>query len=759
MNTESPHIPTSTPFAELKKDSVAIASELNRCLKKHNLTTVTAGNMIGVSRGAVSHWTAGDRNIGKKSIPAVKGFLGRYNWFGTAPHIDIAPYSVIISTGGPIDPYPYIPQELKDITRWLVWKSVNDPKTRKTKKIPVNAAGYPVSGKDPSNWMTYEQAIALSKNIGFQFSDKDFICGIDLDHCVDLHTGEIAEWASDIVFSFGTYSETSPSGTGLHIICKAEIDHTGVNQGNLEMYSKDRFFTFTGSKFDGDSIEDCTEEYKKLLAEHQEKKKPEEAQEITPVDMDKSEWTREDKNLFAKIAASNQGQAFQQLFAGKTTSYRSPSHADFALCSILVSWTEEDSKQIDRIFRASGLYRDKWDSKRGNSTYGAITIGKAIAYCKRDYQEPATSLQNNSKNSKPTINPAELLGGYEVSNEYVNGLGKERFIYDNLLIQQHVVTIISMSGSGKTTFFYFAVAPALAKKGLTVWYIDADSPASDHKKMKEAANKNGFKFLNPDANRGTSAEKLIAALKKIADAHQDMTDNVLIFDTLKKFADLMSKGSMKEFYKLARKLANLGATLVLLGHANKYRDKDGNLVFEGVGDVRSDSDELIQLESSKNSSGGIDVTTVVDSDKGAKVRGIFKPFSFNISTSREITFYDKPKNVVDRTISATPKATDSEIINATIEYLKTATEPVKQKQLADHVASMTGTGIRRIKQLIVQNADHKESPQGGDSPFVYTVGLKNAHLYELPKKDPVQTSIFSCAKKCGGSFGTTSITE
>lgn len=749
MNTESPQIQTNIPLAEFKNDSATIAYELDSCLKRYNLTTVAAGEMIGVSRGAISHWTVGDRPIGKKSIPAVKGFLGRYNWFGMAPHIGIAPYSVIMPTIVSIDPYLNIPQELKDIPRWLIWKSVQDPKTGKIKKIPVNAAGYLVSGKDPKNWMTYKQAIAISKNIGFQFSDKDLICGIDLDHCVDLHTGEIAEWASDIVFSFGTYSETSPSGTGLHIICKADVDHTGINQGNIEMYSKDRFFTFTGNKFDGDSIEDCTEEYKALLAEHQKQEKPELQQDTIPVDTDKKEWNREDKSIYAKITASKQAALFQKLFDGDLSGHNSNSEADIALCNILAFWTRKDSKQMDRIFRASGLYREKWDSKRGNSTYGAITIEKAIADYKEVYQEPVNTPAACSK-GKVTINATELLGGYEVSNEYVNSLGQERFIYENLLIQQHVVTIISMSGSGKTTFFYFVVAPALAKKGLTVWYIDADSPASDHKKMKEVANKHGFRFLNPDTNRGTSSESLIADLKKIADAHQDMTDNVFFLDTVKKFADLMSKGSMKEFYKLARKLANLGATIVLLGHANKYRDKDGNLVFEGVGDVRSDSDELIQLESKKNSSGGIDVTTVVDSDKGAKVRGVFKPFSFNISASREITFYDKPKNVVDRNISATPKATDNEILDAIFEYLKTATEPVKQKQLADHVASMTGAGIRRVKQLIVQNAGLKESPQGGDSQFVYTVGLKNAHLYELLKKDPVQASIFSCTEKCGG---------
>lgn len=34
---------------------------------------------------------------------------------------------------------------------------------------------------------------------------------------------------------------------------------------------------------------------------------------------------------------------------------------------------------MDRLFRKSGLMRDKWDAYRGTDTYGALTISKAIS--------------------------------------------------------------------------------------------------------------------------------------------------------------------------------------------------------------------------------------------------------------------------------------------------------------------------------------------------------------------------------------------
>ncbi len=193
------------------------------------------------------------------------------------------------------------------------------------------------------------------------------------------------------------------------------------------------------------------------------------------------------------------------------------------------------------------------------------------------------------------------------------------------------------------------------------------------------------------------------------------------------------KGSVKNFYQLARKLANLGATVVLLGHANKYRDKEGNLVFEGTGDVRSDTDELIYFERKTNQNGGIDVTTVVDPDRGAKVRGLFNPISFHVSESREITHYKNVLPVIDRTITATPKATDEEIVDAAKKYLFDRNEPVVQRQLVQHTADMAGTGMERTRRVLVQNSEPRDGLSLAGLPFLYSVGDKNAHFFELPE--------------------------
>jgi primase-polymerase (primpol)-like protein len=60
-----------------------------------------------------------------------------------------------------------------------------------------------------------------------------------------------------------------------------------------------------------------------------------------------------------------------------------------ALCSLLAFWTGGDTHQIDRLFRDSGLYREKWDEVHfsDGATYGERTIERAIAGTQEFYGE------------------------------------------------------------------------------------------------------------------------------------------------------------------------------------------------------------------------------------------------------------------------------------------------------------------------------------------------------------------------------------
>lgn len=152
-----------------------------------------------------------------------------------------------------------IPEELSTRKIWLLWAELKrgDDST----KIPIapwitGTYHTPINAHDQNNWTTYEEAEQYQRDanvqsVGLAFEICDGIVGIDLDDCIDAD-GKISDFASDLVKKTDTYVEISPSGTGLHILGlgrkRKALIHTGTSQ-KIEIYSENRFFTFTGKGF------------------------------------------------------------------------------------------------------------------------------------------------------------------------------------------------------------------------------------------------------------------------------------------------------------------------------------------------------------------------------------------------------------------------------------------------------------------------------------------------------------------------------
>ena len=101
-----------------------------------------------------------------------------------------------------------------------------------------------------------------------------------------------------------------------------------------------------------------------------------------------------------------------------------------ALCQHLAFWTGRNAERIDRLYRQSALYRDKWDAKRADSTYGRNTILKCIALCERVYtgrQAPANPDNPAAPAPAPQATPvttgpsARLLTCEQQQNEHFRG--------------------------------------------------------------------------------------------------------------------------------------------------------------------------------------------------------------------------------------------------------------------------------------------------------------------------------------------------
>jgi hypothetical protein len=320
-------------------------------------------------------------------------------------------------------PFAFLPLELTACPHWVDWKREPGQDGKLTKVLYVPAAnGRPRRAKssDPTTWGSFENAqAALAKHrfdgVAFVPSDLNEFTVIDLDNCRDPDTGAIEDWAMAIILGFNSYWEISPSGRGVHIWVRGKVlggpRRTNIKDlpgRKIEVFPRLQFVTVTGNR--GETSPETIEARQTELQSFHIKWFPPQickssnSASTRPV----GAINADDEAVIAKIRQSKQGLKFDRLFAGDTSDYGGDhSSADFALCNILSFWCDGKASWIDSIFRQSGLIRAKWDSRRGNSTYGAQTIERVLSDATEFYEWPKNGRANGHVN--------------ESQNGYVNG--------------------------------------------------------------------------------------------------------------------------------------------------------------------------------------------------------------------------------------------------------------------------------------------------------------------------------------------------
>jgi putative DNA primase/helicase len=150
-----------------------------------------------------------------------------------------------------------IPQEPKLWPQWVLYKLGPIKANGKRDKSPKNPrTGDDAKVNDPTTWGSLDEVVSAYLRGGFDgpgfvFTELDPFIGIDLDGCRDPQTGHLAPWALDIVQRLDSYTEASPSGTGVHILTKGKLPAGGGKEGQVEMYEAGRFFTMTGEHIAG----------------------------------------------------------------------------------------------------------------------------------------------------------------------------------------------------------------------------------------------------------------------------------------------------------------------------------------------------------------------------------------------------------------------------------------------------------------------------------------------------------------------------
>lgn len=287
--------------------------------------------------------------------------------------------------------------------RWVNYALLNR-KGRMTKMPFSPITRRQASSTKVSDWGTYEEALAVNpKNVGIVFTPERNLLGIDIDHC--LIDGKLEhdekEKIADLLIASATYTEISPSGTGLHLYfaLTGPLVLEANRHANFECYTNGRYFTVTGK------------EYSKKLEVRT--ITPAEALELlaiigypwgkaaVPIDQPDihsiseniqrsqanealAKNVRDQETIVKKMLRSKGGDKIKALMDGDTSPYKNDgSAADMALLSHLAFWTQKNASQMEEIWMQSEL--GKREKTQTRKDYRDRSINAAIKNCKEVY--------------------------------------------------------------------------------------------------------------------------------------------------------------------------------------------------------------------------------------------------------------------------------------------------------------------------------------------------------------------------------------
>ncbi len=291
-----------------------------------------------------------------------------------------------------------IPQPLRERDQWMV---TIDSKPKRPRR----------------GWQHVEQLLNFTEacevirqsggKIAYVLQPDDPFVIFDLDDVVPEGEVSPSDEAMGVVERLDSYTETSQSGQGLHVVCRGsrlpDRKEAGPfdEAGKMEVFDANQYVVLTGDRVgsytsigDIQTTGDATADpVYQLQREYLDKRN----QPVSRDNVSESEKTKTRSSSFTDLspedvkrtiseyatAGSREARRAQRKWKSSSNSdcgFESPSEADLSFASDLAFWCREDASLVDKCFRSSNRYRNKWDETHyaDGRTYGEAVIEVAI---------------------------------------------------------------------------------------------------------------------------------------------------------------------------------------------------------------------------------------------------------------------------------------------------------------------------------------------------------------------------------------------
>lgn len=369
-----------------------------------------------------------------------------------------------VTVQGDLENLPAVFWPYREIQIWCTWNWVY--KDERWTKPPFQPNGTHAKSQGPDTWCSYTEAVEAvnagkADGIGIMlFGMKQAEIIFDIDHCRDPITGAITPWAKEIIDSAASYTEVTPSGTGVRVLGTGDIGRVHKRfskvdgaEGGVEVYTagEARYITVTGMQVPG--CWPVVSNIAKLalrLVENKGRMEPEQPDLTTQPKAIEPAPAYEPK-LASRLGlrVSPQDELDHLIRYGVPKGQRSEQFHHAVGLARRVGWTPEQTEQAMRE-NPQGI------AHKYLTPHDRLTA--EIARCWPKVEGPVVSAQDwAGAPSAPIGAPIETNGAdvptVAISSpwdEPPEGIPAREWIIRGLLIRRHISILVAPGGSGKS---------------------------------------------------------------------------------------------------------------------------------------------------------------------------------------------------------------------------------------------------------------------------------------------------------------------
>ena len=537
------------------------------------------------------------------------------------------------------------PAALRELKQWLVWKFEPNPKPgKKDLKVPYYAKSGTKRGWMPGVrskkvgqgsadelplLVTFDEALAAAQErgmtgIGLAMVPGQPVTALDFDHCVV--DGAIDPAVEALII--GTYSEISPSGTGVRAFVLGDLGdrsdaHPEDGAFGFETYTTSRFVTFTGDVTEIAELtgsENTVAEPSQLLLDTCEKRfGPRVIRQISIGKSDKERVGLTDAQIAEVLKWVAVGDHNRWMAVGMAIHHETEGEGE---------WLWDEWSQLGADYEGPDEIRYKW-STIGNYTGNEKTFWSVLREAQA--QGCPVDVDTASPDEFEAL-PMPVGGRFNIRShsDFAGQVRSVRWIVKDFLPAATLGVLFGESGSGKT-FASYDLCAAVCRgidwngKRVTkgrVLYVVAEGVAGFVNRIKAYCHQQGIKPSDVDMDVISDLTPNLLEPAMITDLIRDIQArepyDLIVMDT---FAQVMPGANENSGEDVGKALAeckrihrHTGAMVLLVHHSGKDASKGAR----GWSGLRAAADvELEVLRSDELRS--ISVTKLKDGQDGAQI--------------------------------------------------------------------------------------------------------------------------------------------